>query len=109
MPQSDAQVLVVLVTCPKDHARDLARTLIEERLAACVNRIPGLTSVYRWEGKVAEDEEVLLMIKTTAQGFPKLRDRVLALHPYDLPEILALGVEQGLPGYLAWVAAEVSG
>jgi periplasmic divalent cation tolerance protein len=99
--------LVVLVTCPTaERAAELARALVEERLAACGNVVPGLRSIYRWEGEVQEDAEALLVLKTTRQRFEALRDRVLALHPYQVPEVIALPVEAGSAPYLAWIAAE---
>jgi periplasmic divalent cation tolerance protein len=103
-------VLVVFVTTPsQEKAAELARTLVEERLAACGNVLPGVRSIYRWEGKVEDDAEVLLLLKTTRERFPALRDRVLALHPYRVPEVIALPVETGSDGYLAWVRGETSG
>ncbi len=97
--------LVVLVTTPTpERAAEIARALVEERLAACGNVVPGLRSVYRWEGKVHEDAEALLVLKTTRARFEALRDRVLALHPYELPEVVALPVEAGSAPYLAWIA-----
>ncbi len=99
--------LVVLVTVPTpERATEIARALVGERLAACGNVVPGVRSVYRWEGKVQEDDEVLLVLKTTRARFEALRDRVLALHPYDVPEVIALPVEAGSAAYLAWIAAE---
>jgi periplasmic divalent cation tolerance protein len=99
--------LVVLVTAPSaETAAGIARALVEERLAACGNVVPGLRSLYRWEGKVHDDAEALLILKTTRSRFPALRDRVLALHPYEAPEVLALPVEEGSEKYLAWVRAE---
>jgi periplasmic divalent cation tolerance protein len=103
--QTDA--LVVLVTAPTaERAAEIARALVAERLAACGNVVPGLRSIYRWEGKVQEDDEVLLVLKTTRARFEALRDRVLALHPYEVPEVIALAVEAGSARYLAWIAAE---
>jgi periplasmic divalent cation tolerance protein len=97
--------LVVLVTAPgAAEAATLARALVEERLAACGNVIPGLRSIYRWEGKVQEDAEALLVLKTTRARFEALRERILALHPYQVPEVLALPVEAGSAPYLAWIA-----
>jgi len=95
---------LVLVTAPPDAGRELARKLVEERLAACVNQVPGIRSVYRWEGKLEEDEEVLLLIKTTGERLEALMKRVPELHPYRVPEVLALPVAQGHPPYLAWLA-----
>lgn len=98
-------VRVVLVTCPHaDAAAELARALVEEGLAACGNILPGLRSIYRWEGRVVDEPEVLLLLKTTAGRFEALRERVVALHPYQVPEVLSLAVEAGHAPYLAWVA-----
>jgi periplasmic divalent cation tolerance protein len=98
---------VVLVTCPTaERAAEIARVLVEERLAACGNVVPGLRSIYRWEGKVQDDAEALLVLKTTRERFEALRDRVLALHPYQVPEVVALPIEAGSAPYLAWIAAE---
>jgi periplasmic divalent cation tolerance protein len=99
--------VVVLVTAPTpERAAEIARAVVEERLAACGNVVPGLRSIYRWEGKVQDDEEALLLLKTTRDRFEALRERVLALHPYDMPEVIALPVEAGSAAYLGWIAAE---
>jgi len=101
--------LVVLVTVPTaERAAEIARALVEERLAACGNVVPGVRSIYRWEGKVQDEGEVLLVLKTTAARFPALRDRLLALHPYEVPEVLALAVEAGAERYLTWIKDEVT-
>ena len=92
----------------RESGEQLAATLVEERLAACVNVIGGVASIYRWEGKVERDEEVLLLLKTTAAGVLPLRARVLELHPYDTPEFLAFEVGAGSSGYLDWVADSVA-
>jgi periplasmic divalent cation tolerance protein len=85
--------IVVLVTVPDaETARNLARQLVHERLAACVNIIPGITSIYRWEGAVEETGEVLLVMKTTADRYEALESAIRSRHPYDVPEILALPV-----------------
>jgi periplasmic divalent cation tolerance protein len=89
-------------------AERIARALVEEGLAACVSRQPGLRSVYRWQGAIEEAEEVLLSIKTTAARFDALRERVLALHPYEVPEIVAVEVAQAHPAYAAWVEASIA-
>ena len=100
-------ILLVCCTAPDpDTAHELARTLVEERLAACVNVVPGLRSLYRWQGKVHEDAEALLLLKTTAVRYQALQERLRALHPYELPEIVAVPVSAGLPAYLEWVAAQ---
>ncbi|MBI2495744.1 MAG: divalent-cation tolerance protein CutA [Candidatus Omnitrophica bacterium] len=104
-----AELLVVLVTCPTCAiARRLASTLVEERLAACVNALPGVESIFRWQGKVERCREVLLLIKTTARRFERLRRAVMALHPYDVPEIIALPIVAGHRPYLRWVRSSVS-
>ncbi len=96
--------LAVLVTAPTfDKAAELARTVVEERLAACGNVLGGVRSIYRWEGKVVDEPEVLLLLKTSRELFPRLRDRLLAIHPYEVPEVLAIPVEEGSAGYLRWI------
>ena len=99
-------VLLVLCTCPPEAAERLASALVEEQLAACVNVLPGIQSVYRWQGALERSAETLLLAKTTAERYPALETRLRELHPYDLPEIIALPVERGLPGYLAWVSEQ---
>ena len=102
-------VLLCYCTCPDAaSAARLAETLVEERLAACVNRLPRVVSTYRWEGKVASDSEELLLIKTTAGRFEALKSRLLLLHPYELPELIAVPVERGHAAYLDWVRAGVA-
>jgi periplasmic divalent cation tolerance protein len=101
-------VRLVLVTCPQPElAARLARTLVEEGLAACGNLVPGLRSIYRWEGETVDEPEVLLLLKTTAARFEALRERVVALHPYQVPEVISLVVDAGHAPYLAWVAGGV--
>lgn len=102
--------IVTLTTCPtRDVAERLADALVEGRHAACVNIIPGLTSVYRWQGRIEHDEELLLVAKTTGDAYPGLERTVLALHPDELPEIVAVPVQGGLAGYLQWVSEETAG
>lgn len=86
-------------------AEAIARTLVEERLAACVHLWP-IASVYRWRGAVEQAEEHVLSIRTRAERFAAVRDRILALHPYDTPEVVALPIVDGSPAYLAWLAEE---
>jgi len=100
-------VLIVFSTFPNEaSAREAAGKLVEEGLAACVSILPGVTSVYRWQGKIEETGEVLLMIKTTDKAYPRLESSLKACHPYELPEIVAVGADAGLPDYLNWVAQE---
>jgi periplasmic divalent cation tolerance protein len=99
-----SQFVVVLVTCPDRQAGEtIGRILVEEHLAACTNVIPGVTSIYRWQGKVCRDREVLLLIKTRRSRFAALAGRVRELHSYAVPEIVAVPVAAGSPPYLAWV------
>jgi periplasmic divalent cation tolerance protein len=100
-------VRIVLATAPPDAAEDLARGLVERRLAACVNLVPGLRSVYRWRDAVANDPETLLVAKTTAAGVEGLAAWLRARHPYDLPELLVVEPERAEAAYAAWVAASV--
>lgn len=103
---SRAEVHAVLVTVPSAEAEGLARALVDERLAACVNLIPGIRSFYRWQGQVQDDDEVLLVIKTGSDRCEALAERVRELHPYDLPEVLALPAVGGSRAYLDWVRTE---
>ena len=96
--------LLVLCTCPEaESAARIARALVEEHLAACVNRLPGLASTYRWRGTVHDDHEVLLLIKTRRGRFEALRSRLVGLHPYELPEVIALEIADGQAPYLDWL------
>ena len=102
MSQPSCQV--VLTTCgDPDTARRIASSLVEEGLAACVNILPAVWSVYMWEGEATRDEELLLLAKTDASRYAALERRLLELHPYELPEIIALPVAEGLESYLKWV------
>lgn len=101
---ADDEVLVCLCSCPDlDGARTLGRTLVEERLVACAQLLPGMESIYRWDGRVDTAGEVLLILKTTRACFDRLQARLVALHPYDVPELVALPAVAGLPAYLHWV------
>lgn len=102
-------VLLVYCTVPDAaHAKMIARALVEEHLAACVNRIAGVESTYAWQGKIVEEAEVLLLIKCTANRFEDLRQRLVELHPYELPEIIGVEVCAGSAPYLDWVRAQSS-
>ena len=100
--------LVVLVTAPSaETAAEVARALVEEGLAACGNVVPGLRSIYRWQGQVHDEAEALLVLKTERRLLEALKARLPALHPYQVPELLALPVEGGLAPYLEWIAESV--
>jgi periplasmic divalent cation tolerance protein len=98
------QVRLALVTAPPAAAAALVRRLVEERLAACGNIVPGITSIYRWQGEVREEVEALIVLKTTASSVAALLRRVPELHPYDVPEVLVLSIEAGYGPYVDWVA-----
>lgn len=100
-------VLVVLVNVPDAVvAEAIAEAIVQQRAAACVNILPAVRSVYRWEGKTEQATEVTLVIKTTQAAYTALESLVASMHPYDVPEIIALPVQAGLPAYLQWVADE---
>lgn len=100
--------LIVLVTAPPGAAAGLAEALVSERLAACVNVVPGLLSIYCWQGERQRDEESLLLIKTSRALLERLSERVRQLHPYDVPEVVALPIVGGSADYLRWVAGELA-
>ena len=101
--------LLVLTNLPDAaSARALAEHIVSARLAACVNILAPCRSLYRWQGKVEDAEEVPLLIKTSAERYPELEAAIRARHPYELPEIVAVPLSQGLPAYLDWIAAETS-
>jgi periplasmic divalent cation tolerance protein len=96
--------IAILCTTPDiASAERIAGALVEEKLAACVNLVPGLSSVFRWEGKVQREPEVLLLIKTQRTRFDAVAARVKALHPYTVPELIALPIDASTPDYLAWL------
>jgi periplasmic divalent cation tolerance protein len=99
--------IMVFTNLPdSDIARSIARSLIDERLAACVNILPAMQSIYRWQGAVEEAGEVAVVIKTTEGLYPQVEAAIVKLHPYDIPEILALPIVAGLPAYLDWIKSE---
>ncbi len=99
--------LICFCTCPDaETAQRIATALVEERLAACVNVLPGVRSVYRWQDQVEQADEVLLLVKTMPAHFAQLKTRLLELHPYELPEVLAVETDHAHPDYLLWVAAQ---
>lgn len=96
--------LLVLTTCPGTiTAKQIAQDLVANDVAACVNIIPGLTSYYKWSHKVESDVELLLLVKTTSELFPAVQKRIKSLHPYELPEIIAVPIKDGLEEYLRWI------
>ncbi len=102
----DTSVTVVLSTAPSaEIAIGIGRTLVEEGLVACANILPPMLSIYRWNDAIQSEPEVQMIFKTAAARIPELRERLTALHPYDVPEFLEMDVAGGLPQYLAWIAA----
>ncbi len=99
--------LLVFTTLPSaDKAAEVAKLLVEERLAACANLLPAVRSIYHWQGKLHDENEVLVLLKTRAEHLERLKLRILELHPYELPELLAVPVEAGYQPYLEWLAGE---
>lgn len=95
---------IVLSTAgSEDEALKIARSLVERKLAACVNIVPRIVSIYRWQGKVEESQEWLLLIKTTKEAFPLVRDAIQELHSYDVPECVEISIEDGTSAYLQWI------
>lgn len=95
---------VAIATCPDvTTAESIAGVLVSRHLAACVNILPGARSVYEWQGKVEVDEECVLLMKTRADRYKALEQAVVENHPYELPEVIAVSIEDGLPGYLQWI------
>ena len=110
LTKSGRQVSMIYVTCgTHEEATAIARTLVEERLAACANIIAGMRSVYRWQGRVCEDEEVVVILKTTADKVAEVTERVKALHSYDLPCVVEIPLGGGNGAYLDWIVAETAG
>lgn len=103
---TDKKIVLTTAGSPEE-ARKIAETLVERKLAACVNIISGGTSIYRWKEKVQSDQESLLIIKTTSAAFAQVRETIRELHSYELPECIALTIEDGLPEYLDWIGESV--
>ena len=96
--------MVTISTVPSpETGRQIAHALIESRIAACVNIVPGLQSIYHWQGKIEESEESLLIIKTTGEVLKQLTEKILEMHPYDCPEVLSFDIRTGNPAYLDWI------
>lgn len=95
---------IILNTYPdQEQAKQMANTLVDEGLAACVNIVPGLTSIYKWQGKRESGTEVLLIIKTRREHYEQIESRIKSMHPYELPEIISVPIENGLKAYLDWI------
>jgi len=104
----DNPYLLIYCTCPnRAMAERIAEALVADRLAACVNIVPGITSIYCWQGEVQHDSELLLLIKTRGECYPALEARIRELHSYDVPEIIAVPIQRGSESYLAWLDASV--
>jgi periplasmic divalent cation tolerance protein len=98
------QLIVTFCSCPgKDTAEKIAQLLVEGNLAACVNILPNMTSIYSWQGKIETAEEYLLIIKSSTQGYQAIENSIRNHHPYELPEIIAVSVEHALPEYINWI------
>jgi periplasmic divalent cation tolerance protein len=109
MPEEGSGISIVLSTfADEDQARSLARRLVDERLIACGNVVPGVTSIYRWQGKLEEAGEVLLVMKTTAPLVPRVRERIVELHPYEVPEVVAIRSSDVAEAYGRWVRHETT-
>ncbi|NOY52715.1 MAG: divalent-cation tolerance protein CutA [Deltaproteobacteria bacterium] len=104
-----SSIVILITASSKEEARTLARDLVETRLAACANLLPGVQSLFHWNGKVEEAEEVLLILKSRAELFERIEARVRKLHSYEVPEIIALPILNGSAPYLAWIDAETGG
>ena len=107
MPHSDA-ILVLTTVSSEDEAVKLVRTLLERRVIACGTLVPGARSLYRWQGKIADEQEIVLLLKTRSARVEALQDAFRELHPYKVPELLALAVDSGLEKYLEWINSETS-
>jgi periplasmic divalent cation tolerance protein len=109
MGRSSRNALIVFVTAAdKRQALKIAKVAVESRLAACVNVLPGIRSIYRWKGKVIVGQEVLVMLKTTDERYRALEKLILRLHSYQVPEVIALQIKRGSTQYLGWVLSEIS-
>jgi periplasmic divalent cation tolerance protein len=103
----EGEFILVTVTAPDEaEAGRIARAVVEERLAACCNIVPGLRSIYHWQGKVCDSPEALMIFKTRKSLFGALKDRVVSLHTYDVPEVISFDISAGHADYLAWLGAE---
>ena len=103
MSDPKPDVRVVLCTCPPEHAERIARTMLEERLVACVNIVSGVKSLYWWKGEIQDESETMLVIKTPSESYAQLERRLIEIHPYQVPEVLSLEVVDGSRSYISWV------
>lgn len=101
---ADEALLIVSTFPDAETARRIARQLVQEKLAACANLVPAIESIYRWEGKIEAAQETIAFLKTTPARFPELQARLASLHPYDVPEVIAIPLTAGLPNYLRWIS-----
>jgi periplasmic divalent cation tolerance protein len=105
---NDSPYRLILCTCPDSQvAEQLATSLVEQQLAACINIVPGLTSIYRWQGKLEKGTEVLLLIKTIQDRYAAVETAIRQQHPYELPEIIAVTLDEGSPDYLRWITTSL--
>ena len=102
-----SEIRILLCTCPPDAAEAVATALLEQRLVACVNAVPGVVSRYWWQGKLEKDTETLLVLKTDAARVAEVVAALPAIHPYEVPELLSVPVDAGNPAYLDWVSGEL--
>ncbi len=101
------KILVLTTAGSKEEARKIGRTLVERLLAACVNIVPQVTSIYRWEGEIEEADEWLLIVKTTHGAFERVREAIVEMHSYDVPECICISVDDGSVEYLSWIGQSV--
>ena len=107
--RNSSEYCIVLCTCPdQGSATRIASMLVENKLAACVNIVPGLTSVYEWKGNIENAQEQLLIAKTKSTAFQAVANAILDIHPYELPEIISIPINNGLAGYLSWIDSNVA-
>ena len=107
--QNQAEYMLVLTTCPDSQvAQFIAGKIVDAKLAACVNIVPKIISVYEWQGKKEQSEESLLFIKTTQDKYTALQKCIVNEHPYELPEVIAVPISKGLPDYLAWISSSIN-
>jgi len=109
MQGKSLEYCLILSTCPnQESAESIAMKLVENKLAACVNIVPGLTSVYEWQGNIEKSQEYLLIVKTTSAAFQAVETAILDRHPYELPEIISIPLNNGLANYLSWIDDNVA-